>query len=221
MEDFYKIKHVSQPAFHGASGRYAWVESCWGGVEPAADNSNHAQMAMPAGSEAATNQPAVALKKKDQKYVSAVYVGQIPDPNSGRAAGAVSAAASEAMAAGAVSETASCTASTAVQLTAASDSQALCSEHSPAFSADGTSLYFLSDASGETQVWKADCSDLSVQQLTHLRHGVLSFQAAPDESALLLFTEVWPEEESDGQLLSNINVEWTDADREADRKRKE
>lgn len=58
---------------------------------------------------------------------------------------------------------------------------------SPRWSADGNSLYFLSDRSESSQVWTLPVNDYGeAEQLTELEHGISSLVLSPDESRLLL-----------------------------------
>lgn len=57
-------------------------------------------------------------------------------------------------------------------------------EHYPRFSPDGSRLAFLSDASGEDQIWLADLFNGTTRQLTRLRDGVREPAWSPDGSRL-------------------------------------
>lgn len=61
----------------------------------------------------------------------------------------------------------------------------------PAWSADGSALYFISDRSGTSQLWRLPIADFGeAEQLTRLDQGVDSLRLSPDESRLLLaFTD--------------------------------
>ena len=57
----------------------------------------------------------------------------------------------------------------------------------PRWSADGNSLYFLSDRNESSQVWKLPVNDYGeAEQLTDLELGVSSLFLSPDENSLLL-----------------------------------
>lgn len=65
------------------------------------------------------------------------------------------------------------------------------SASSPHWSKDGTALYFLSDRSGSSQLWKLPVASFGeAVQVTSFTHGIDSLTFSPDESQLLLsFTE--------------------------------
>jgi len=59
--------------------------------------------------------------------------------------------------------------------------------HEPRWSADGNALYFLSDRSGSSQVWRLPLDTFGeAVQLTALEFPVSSIELSPDESRLLL-----------------------------------
>lgn len=69
------------------------------------------------------------------------------------------------------------------------------SQTCPAFSPDGRRLAFLSDRSGETQIWVVDnLARPAPRQLTTMRHGVESFVWSPDGSRLAFTAPVFPDE---------------------------
>ena len=58
---------------------------------------------------------------------------------------------------------------------------------SPTWSADGTALYFLSDRSGSSQLWKLPVDVFGeAVQLTSFEAGLDKFNLSPDETRLLL-----------------------------------
>lgn len=65
------------------------------------------------------------------------------------------------------------------------------SASSPYWSTDGTALYFLSDRSGSSQLWRLPVASFGeAVQVTSFAHGIESLNFSPDESRLLLsFTE--------------------------------
>jgi dipeptidyl aminopeptidase/acylaminoacyl peptidase len=71
---------------------------------------------------------------------------------------------------------------------------------SPYWSKDGSALYFLSDRSGSSQLWKLPVSAFGeAQQVTTFEHGIASLDFSADESRLLLrFTERALEKPADG-----------------------
>lgn len=52
-------------------------------------------------------------------------------------------------------------------------------ENSPAFSADGSSVYYLSDISGSSQVWRAPIGEGEALQVTNVEADVAGFSIAP------------------------------------------
>lgn len=52
-------------------------------------------------------------------------------------------------------------------------------ETSPAFSPDGKALYFLSDASGDDQIWRAPIGGGQPVQVTHAPGGIAGFKLSP------------------------------------------
>ena len=58
---------------------------------------------------------------------------------------------------------------------------------SPSWSADGSSLYFLSDRSDSSQLWSLPVDDFAeAEQITDLDHGISSIKLSPDENRLLV-----------------------------------
>ena len=68
--------------------------------------------------------------------------------------------------------------------------------HTPRWGADGR-LYFLSDRSGSTQVWRLDPSGGEAQAVTRLPIEVGSFVLAPDADRIALALEIFPGCEAD------------------------
>jgi dipeptidyl aminopeptidase/acylaminoacyl peptidase len=62
---------------------------------------------------------------------------------------------------------------------------------SPRWSADGKSLYFLSNRSGDNQVWRLGTGPGEAQQVTKLPLEVQNFAVAPDGSRLAVALEVY------------------------------
>jgi dipeptidyl aminopeptidase/acylaminoacyl peptidase len=63
--------------------------------------------------------------------------------------------------------------------------------NSPRWRADGKMLYFLSDRSGTSQVWRLDMSGGDAQQVTQAPLEVGSFQLSPDGRHLIVSMEVF------------------------------
>lgn len=64
----------------------------------------------------------------------------------------------------------------------------------PTFLKDGKQLAYLSNQSGEYQVWVKNLEDGTARQLTTLRHGVNAYAFAPDGRKLVFEATLWPEE---------------------------
>lgn len=72
-------------------------------------------------------------------------------------------------------------------------------ESDPHFSPDGRSLAFLSDVTGEEQIWLADLDQKTVRQLTSMRYGAGAPVWSPDSCNLAFVSRSRPGEDS--QLL--------------------
>jgi len=70
-------------------------------------------------------------------------------------------------------------------------------ELNPRFSPDGGRLLFLSNASGESQVWIADLETGAVRRLTNMRHGVSSPLWSPRGDKIAFLSACLPDEERD------------------------
>ncbi|VAV97145.1 Alanyl dipeptidyl peptidase [hydrothermal vent metagenome] len=67
------------------------------------------------------------------------------------------------------------------------------SEHSPAFSVDGKSIYFLSDASGSEQLWRVDLSDGMVGkpiQASDLKADIAGFKLSPTGDNIAIWGDI-------------------------------
>ncbi len=71
-------------------------------------------------------------------------------------------------------------------------------------------LYFLSDASGEAQVWRFDGE--TAAQMTRLRHGVTDFAVAQD-GKIAVCTPLWPGEEAvfNAEMAADEKAAWREA----------
>ncbi len=67
------------------------------------------------------------------------------------------------------------------------------SDLSPAWSADGRAVWFLSNRSGSMQVWRVPVGGGEAVQVTRLPLDVGSFVVSPDETRLAVSVEVFPE----------------------------
>ena len=86
-----------------------------------------------------------------------------------------------------------------------------CSEKQPVFSMDGVHLYYLSDRSGEWQVWEKRIDGSDAVQVTTLRHGVCRFDVNEASGRIAFEATLWPEELKCGTAF----VEMTAAEKEA------
>jgi dipeptidyl aminopeptidase/acylaminoacyl peptidase len=66
-------------------------------------------------------------------------------------------------------------------------------DHSPEWSPDGAYLYFLSNRSGSSQVWRLPAGRGEARQVTDLPLDVGSFRLAPDGTRLAVSLEVFPD----------------------------
>ena len=62
-------------------------------------------------------------------------------------------------------------------------------EHDPSFSADGKSLYFLSDASGSDQLWRVPLAGGAAEQVTSLATDVAGYRFSPEGSRLAIWAD--------------------------------
>lgn len=70
------------------------------------------------------------------------------------------------------------------------------SSHSPEWSADGKSLYFLSGRGDSSQVWRLPLNGGEAEQVTDLPLDVGAFHVSPDGKHLVVSLEVFPENSS-------------------------
>lgn len=80
-------------------------------------------------------------------------------------------------------------------------------EKSPRFSPDGTALAYLSDASGEYQIFLRERGAASGKQVTMLRHGVADFDWSPDGTCIAFTAPLWREEIDSGTALCEMTPE--------------
>ncbi|MBQ9535476.1 MAG: S9 family peptidase [Clostridia bacterium] len=78
------------------------------------------------------------------------------------------------------------------------------SAYLPRFSPDGRLLAYISDASGERQLWLRDMQSGESRQLTAMRHGISWFSWAPDSRRLTFTAAYWQEEEHGGLHLKEM-----------------
>ena len=78
-------------------------------------------------------------------------------------------------------------------------------EKQPCFLPDGR-LTFLSDKSGNFQVWIRDLINGTQQQLTSLRHGVVRYSLSEDGSKLAFEAVLWPEDMANHQTFEELDA---------------
>ena len=81
------------------------------------------------------------------------------------------------------------------------------SESQPVLTRGGTMMYYLSDASGERQVWRRTLATGETRQLTSLRHGVERFALSETAQAIAFEAVLWPEELADGSAFREMTPE--------------
>ncbi len=81
------------------------------------------------------------------------------------------------------------------------------SESQPVLTADGRNIFYLSNASGEMQVWRRSLENGEEKQLTTLRHGIVRFQYAESAHAIVFEATLWPEELQDDTAFTEMTPE--------------
>lgn len=66
-------------------------------------------------------------------------------------------------------------------------------ESSPIFSTDGSALYYLSDSSGSSQVWRASLGEGDALQVTNVEADVAGFSIAPGSDRIALWFDEMPD----------------------------
>lgn len=74
------------------------------------------------------------------------------------------------------------------------------------FAPDGSFVSYLSDESGEEQLW-ARYPDGRAKQLTTLRHGVVRYDLSPRGDRFAFEANLWPSELADGSALTEMTAE--------------
>src|SRR5690349_5313104 len=69
-------------------------------------------------------------------------------------------------------------------------------DQSPVWSADGTTVFFLSSRSGSSQVWKIAATGGEAEQVTQLPLDVNGFAVFPDGKRVVVAIDVWPDAKS-------------------------
>ncbi len=77
-------------------------------------------------------------------------------------------------------------------------------EKSPAWSPDGKFFSFLSDASGEFQVWIKDMSDSSLRQVTSVRHGIERYEWSPNAKIIVFQGRFYKDELDSGAAFTEM-----------------
>lgn len=81
----------------------------------------------------------------------------------------------------------------------------------PYFLKDSRFLLYLSDRSGEFQVWLENLETKESTQLTSLRHGVVRYTVNEQETALAFEAVLWPEEIGAGTAFTEMTAEEKEA----------
>lgn len=84
-----------------------------------------------------------------------------------------------------------------------------CSEKQPYFLPDGIRMTYLSNRTGEYQVFVRNLETGETRQVTTLRHGVVRYSLVGDGSRLAFEAILWPEEIEDGSAFSEMDAEET------------
>lgn len=63
-------------------------------------------------------------------------------------------------------------------------------EHSPAFSADGKAVYYLSNESGSDQIWRYDLSDQTSHRISDFKTDVSGFKFSPDGKKVAVWGDI-------------------------------
>ncbi len=80
-------------------------------------------------------------------------------------------------------------------------------EKQPLFMSDGIRMLYLSDQSGEYQIYERNLATQNVRQITTLRHGVLRYMLSDDEKNLVFEAILWPEEIEEQTMFAEMNPE--------------
>ena len=80
-------------------------------------------------------------------------------------------------------------------------------EKQPIFLADGIHMAYLSNETGEFQVFIKNLATNEKRQITTLRHGVLRYQLSDDETKLVFEATLWPEEVKDNTAFTEMTSE--------------
>ena len=78
------------------------------------------------------------------------------------------------------------------------------SESQPVFTGNGDAILYLSDESGEQQIWQRDLCSGQKTQLTTLRHGVVRFAVSEKAKAIAFEAVMWAEEIENGTAFQEM-----------------
>ena len=81
------------------------------------------------------------------------------------------------------------------------------SEKQPVFLADGDRMTYLSNASGQWQLYIKDINTGEAKQVTTLRHGVIRYNLTDDGSKAVFEATLWPEDLEKNQAFAEMNEE--------------
>lgn len=85
-----------------------------------------------------------------------------------------------------------------------SGSQSAFSQKQPVFLPDGVHLAYLSDESGEYQVYLKNLETGETRQVTTLRHGVIQYAISADGTKLAFEATLWPQETADQTAFTEM-----------------
>ncbi len=80
-------------------------------------------------------------------------------------------------------------------------------EKQPVFLSDGVHMAYLSNETGEFQVFIKNLETNEKRQITTLRHGVLRYQLSDDETKLVFEATLWPDEVKKGIEFTEMTPE--------------
>ena len=80
-------------------------------------------------------------------------------------------------------------------------------EKQPVFLSDGVHMAYLSNETGEFQVFIKNLKTNEKRQITTLRHGVLRYQLSDDETKLVFEATLWPEEIQENTAFEEMTPE--------------
>lgn len=88
------------------------------------------------------------------------------------------------------------------------ETQTLCAgTRAPYFVQNGKAMTYISNESGEDQVYLRDFVSGQTQQLTSLRHGVTRYRVSPDGTKLVFEATLWPQETEQSLAFTPMSPE--------------